>query len=114
MLALNCLIKNVPAVKHIREAIEMMVGEYMEEGGKAPFPVIYSNLKKAGLEIDAESVGAIYDGLYGNMKDDGLSTTEEIEEYTGRNFKKQMDSVVDDILGNTDGKFIFESILSFC
>jgi len=107
MLSYNCLLKNTPAVEIIKDAIEMMVGEYIEQTGKAPFPVIYNNLRKAGVEIDAESAGAIYDGLYGEMNDDGLSTTEEVNDFTGKNFKKQIDSILDDISGDTviqDGK----------
>jgi len=104
MLGLNCLIKNTPAVQHIKDAIEMMVGEYIDASGKAPFSEIYNNLRKAGVEIDAESAGAVYDSLYGDLNEEGLSTTEEIEEFTGKNFNRQLNSIVDDILGETDVK----------
>lgn len=102
MLKLNCLLKNTPAAAHIKDAIEMMVSDFLEANDKAPFSDVYNSIRKAGIEVDAESIGEIYNGLYGEIEDERLSTIEEVEEFTGKNFQKQIDSLVDDILGETE------------
>jgi len=99
MLGLNCLIKNTVAVQHIKDAIEILVGERMETSGIATFPEIWNELRKAGLEVDAESAGALYNALYGGIDVKGLSTVEEVEEFSGKDYEKQLNSIVDDING---------------
>jgi len=99
MLKLNCLIKNTVAVQHIKDAIEILVGERMETNGIATFPEVFNDLRRAGLEVDAESAGFIYDAIYGGIDDKGLSTTEEVAEFAGKDFERQLSSVVDAING---------------
>lgn len=99
MLRLNCLVKNTVAIQHIKDAIEILVGERMETSGIATFPEVWNDLRKAGLEIDAESAGALYNALYGSVDNKGLSTVEEVEEFAGKDFEKQLNSIVDDING---------------
>lgn len=99
MLRLNCLVKNTVAIQHIKDAIEILVGERMETSGIATFPEVWNDLRKAGLEIDAESAGALYNALYGSIDNKGLSTVEEVEEFAGKDFEKQLNSIVDDING---------------
>lgn len=98
MLSVNCLLKNTQAVKHIKDAIEMLVGDYIDRTGNARLQDIYNDLRKMGLEVDAESVGEIYNGLYGGLEDSAVSTTEEVEEFTGKAFRKQISSIVDNIV----------------
>ncbi|HCU06583.1 MAG TPA: hypothetical protein DIC42_03265 [Holosporales bacterium] len=97
MLKLNCLIKNTVAVQHMKDAIEILVGERMETSGIATFPEVYNDLRRAGLEVDAESAGALYDALYGGIDNKGLSTTEEVSSFAGKDFEKQLNSIVDGI-----------------
>lgn len=99
MLKLNCLIKNTVAVQHIKDAIEMIVGERMETSGIATFPEVFNDLRRNGLEVDAESAGALYDALYGGIDDKGLSTTEEVESFAGKDYERQLNSIVDDVNG---------------
>lgn len=101
MLKLNCLVKNTVAVQHIKDAIEILVGERMEASGIATFPEVWNDLRRAGLEVDAESAGHIYNLMYGDIDNKGLSTTEEVEEFAGKDFEKQLNSIVDDINGET-------------
>lgn len=99
MLKLNCLIKNTDAVDHIRDAIQIMVGAKIESGNSATFPGIYSSLRKAGLEIDAESAGHIYSNLYGGLNDEALSSDDEVAAFAGKDLDAQLTAIVDDILG---------------
>lgn len=97
MLGLNCLIKNTVAVQHIKDAIQILVGDRMNTSGIATFPEVYNDLRRAGLEVDAESAGALYDAMYGSIDDKGLSTTEEVEEFAAKDFAKQLNSIVESI-----------------
>jgi hypothetical protein len=108
MLAVNCLLKNTQAVKHIKDAIEMLVGDYIDRTGNARFQDIYYDLRKMKLEVDAESVGEIYNGLYGGLEDSAVSTTEEVEEFTGKAFRKQMKSIVDNIVSGPPSPQVVE------
>lgn len=99
MLKINCLIKNTKAVQHIKDAIEILVGERMGTSGIATFPEVWNDLRRAGLEVDAESAGTLYNALYGSIDNKGLSTIEEVEEFAGKDFEKQLNSIVDDING---------------
>ena len=99
MLKLNCLIKNTVAVQHMKDAIEMLVGERMETTGIATFPEVFNDLRRAGLEVDAESAGHLYNLLYGDMDVKGLSAADEVDSFAGKDYTKQLDSIVDDING---------------
>jgi len=99
MLGLNCLIKNTVAVQHIKDAIEILVGDRMETSGIATFPEVWNDLRRAGLEVDAESAGALYNALYGGIDNKGLSTVEEVQEFAGKDYERQLNSIVDDING---------------
>lgn len=102
MLKLNCLITNTVAVQHIRSAIEMIVGNKVETSGMATFPSVFNDLRKLGLEIDAESAGSMYNSLYGNYNDESLSSIEEVNEYAGKDFENRLSGIVTDIKGETD------------
>ena len=101
MLKLHCLLKNTPAVQHLKDAIEIMVGAGVEKNGSAKFPDIYKAIRDAGIEVDAESIGSIYNSLYGSFNDAAVSSTAEIEEFTGKDFQNQINSIVNEIHGTT-------------
>lgn len=86
-------------MQHIKDAMEMIVGDLMDKTGYAKFPQIYKAIREAGIEVDAESVGSIYNGLYSNFNDEALSTSEEVEIMTGARFEAQINSIVLDIMG---------------
>lgn len=99
MLKLNCLIKNTVAIEHIKNAIQMIVGSRIESSGIATFPEVYNDLRRMGVEIDAESAGALYDGIYGSYDDASVSSSEEVAEFAGADFARQLGSVIENIYG---------------
>lgn len=98
MLKLNCLINDTRAVDDIKAAIQILVGERIGDGKAVSFPAIYKEIRQAGLEVDAESAGFIYNELYGGYNDSILSNEEEIIEFTGKDVVDQQKAIVDSIL----------------
>jgi hypothetical protein len=99
MLKLNCLINDTRAVEDIKNAIQVLVGERAEAGKAVSFPSIYAEIRNAGLEVDAESAGSIYNEIYGKYSDSSLSTEQEIIEYSGKDVIDQQKIIVDNIIG---------------
>lgn len=99
MLKLNCLINDTRAIDDIKAAMQVLVGERAQEGKPVSFPSVYSEIRKAGLEVDAESAGFIYNELYGSYNDSALSTEDEIIEFSGKDVTDQQKAIVDNIIG---------------
>lgn len=99
MLKLNCLINDTRAVEDIKAAIQVLVGERVADGKPVSFPSIYGEIRRAGLEVDAESTGYIYNELYGSYNDAALSNEDEIMEFTGKDVVDQQKAIVDAIIG---------------
>lgn len=100
MLGLNCLYKDTRAVDDIKEAIKILVGDRLSDNKPVFFPAIYNELRGAGLEIDAESAGALYNEIYGGYNDSALSNEQEIIEFAGRDVVDQQKAIVDAIIGS--------------
>lgn len=101
MLGLNCLINDTRVAQDIKDAISLLVGERAELNKAISFPVVYNELRNAGLEVDAESAGSLYNELYGNYNDAALSTEDEILEYVGKDVVNQQNAIVDAMAGVT-------------
>lgn len=102
MLKLNCLIKDTSAVDDIKNAIRVIVGEKLQEGKMAHFPQIYAALRGEGLEIDAESAGALYNDLYGQYKDGSLSTPADVVKFAGKDIEDTQKQLVNSILSENE------------
>lgn len=100
-MKVNCLLRNTQAVSTVSDIVKVLVAKRLTDKKTANIESIYADLRDNGIEIDVESLGVIYDGLYGKYNEKYLSNTAEVEEYAGMEFKKQMDSLVDDILGES-------------
>jgi len=59
-MKLNCLIRNTKIETNVRSAINGIVDFLVDENKKPSFKEVYKLLKEEGLEIDMESVGALY------------------------------------------------------
>ena len=99
MLGLNCLIKDTRAVQDIKNAISILVGDRLQKGDSVQFPSVYKELRDAGLEIDAESAGALYNELFSKFDAKELSNEEQILEFTGKDVTLEQKALVDAIEG---------------
>jgi hypothetical protein len=98
---INCIYRDTSAVNDIKNAVSVLVGERISDGKSVSFPAIYTELRDAGLEIDAESAGVIYNELYGGYNDAILSSRESVEEFVGKDVEDQMKALVEVVAGNS-------------
>lgn len=96
---INCLYRDTSIVKDIEDAIKILVGDRAQNGDSVLFPAIYGELRDAGLEIDAESAGFIYNNLYSSYNDDLLSSPDEVERFAGKDVENQLKYTVDAMSG---------------
>ena len=80
---INCLIKNTSIVEDLRAAVEMVALDIASTGRKATLNNVYSEIRKAGIEVDLNTVGYVYSEVVPNDSD-LFNTREEVEEITGR------------------------------
>ena len=86
----------------IKNAIRVITGERLNEGKMAHFPQIYAELRAEGLEIDAESAGALYNELYGQYQDGSLSNPTEVAKFAGKDIEDTQKQIVNDILSQNE------------
>lgn len=101
-LKINCLYFDTSAVEDMKVAIKAIVAEKFDAKKDALFPSVYHEIYQAGIEIDAESVAVMYNELFGNREEKGLSTPAEVEAYVGMNIDNLVKDVRDEVLGETE------------
>lgn len=101
-LGISCLFKNTAAIAHIESAIKVLVGERIKNGGNATFPEIYKEIRSQGVEVDAQTLGTIYNGIYGKYSVNELSTIGEVENFAGIDFENQMESLKKAAMGEDE------------
>lgn len=99
MLKLNCLINDTQVAEDIKNAIRQLVGDRLSNNQSVTFPPVYNQLRKEGLEVDAESAGALYNDLYGHYNDSALSSESQIREFSGKDVVDQQKAIVDAMEG---------------
>lgn len=83
MININCLLKNTDLLKNVHSLVEYMGYERMAKGKDASLESIYTDLKKAGVEVDIRTVGEIYkDAL--SHQDERFTQRSEVDKITGR------------------------------
>lgn len=92
---INCLYRDTSIINDVQDAIKILVGDNVQNGKSVKFPSVYSEIREAGLEIDAESVGFLYNNLYGGYNDKLLSNTSEVEKFVGKDVELQLKAIVD-------------------
>jgi hypothetical protein len=97
-MKLNCLIKNTKFVDGIKLYLRQFAEENVEIGLPATFPMVYNELLKDDVEIDAESLGYLYVNEFSGMNNDSFSTEEEIMKFVGKDLQNVVNDAVDAIL----------------
>lgn len=100
-LRINCLLNDTSAVDDIKSAMQVFVSEKLNTGGGASFPSVYRALRSEGVEIDAESAGAIYNDVFGSYNDSRISSEDEVNNYIGVDIKSLINDIADDIKGES-------------
>lgn len=99
-MKLNCLITNTEIVESVKSAIIGIADSLLDMDLKPSFNNVYKMLKSEGLEVDAESIGALYTEVLSEYESDLITTEEEISDIVGKSIVQQQKEIVDRINGN--------------
>lgn len=99
MAKLNCLIKNTQLVEELKGIIAELAYNRMEGGMSIKMPAIYRDIKGLGIEVDAESIGALYNQVFATENSKLLSTHSEIEQFVGTEFRSAQKDITNSIVG---------------
>lgn len=102
-MKLNCLIFNTDIRSQIEDVINEFVVDRLENKSSVKFNGIYAELRKAGIEIDMESAGVIYNDMFIN-EGDLFSTQDEVEKLVGADIVKHQQEIARKISGEKDSK----------
>jgi|GEM_PF-3531623 len=92
MLGISCLVKNSHLVKELRDYVEQTAWEIMAGAvnpatgkphtGSASIDNVFRTIRQNRLDIDAQTVGRLYDDVFGN--DSRFSSSQEVEDFIGQ------------------------------
>lgn len=102
MAKLNCLIKNTKLVDEIQDFIAQIVVSNIENGGSIKIGDIYAQLRGYDIEVDRESVGYLYNNLYGNEKSKDFSTQKQVEEFALKVYRATQKEIANNIINSND------------
>lgn len=101
---LNCLIRNTALKDEIQGIIVELVEIRLVNKQSVKIQDIYKDIKSAGMEVDAESVGSLYNEAFALKNSKLLSTENEIEQYVGAEFKQTIKDVQNAIVGSEESE----------
>src|SRR5690606_29623401 len=91
-LGLGCLVKDTRIVDAIAEILEARAAENISLGLRFPFTAAYHGLRNDDIEIDLESVAAIYAEIF-DTNEDMFTSIDMIESIVGRKFEDALDKI---------------------
>lgn len=100
MAALGCLIKDTRIIQDIKEVLQIVAADAINNGKRFSLNTAYKFLRDNDIEIDLESTGSIYANSF-DLSDDNFSTSQEIEEITGKSFEDTLNNLVEMTPQNT-------------
>ena len=93
-MKLNCLIRNTKIETSVRSAINGIVDFLVDSDIKPSFKEVYKTLKSEGLEIDMESVGALYVEETERYGSDFFTSEDEVADIVGAKIKQAQQEIV--------------------
>lgn len=91
-VGLGCLVKDTRMVAILGEILEARAAEYITMGLPFSFSNAYSGLIRDGVEIDLESVAAIYADIF-DLNEESFTSLDSIERIVGRKFEDALDKI---------------------
>ena len=95
---LNCLIRNTALADDIKGLITELVEDRLTTNKSVKIQDIYKDIREGGIEIDAESVGSLYNEVFALTNSKLLSTEAEIEQYVGAEFRQTQREIANEII----------------
>lgn len=93
MANLTCLIKDTQIVEDIKDILRTAATLEIDEGRTFSLPKAYSMLRQADVEVDLESVGALYEDVF-DLSDGNFTSKADLDEIVGASFKDTLDNLV--------------------
>jgi hypothetical protein len=93
-MKLNCLIRNTKIETSVRSAINGIVDFLVDSNIKPSFKEVYKTLKSEGLEIDMESVGALYVEETEKYGSDFFTNEDEVADIVGAKIEQTQREIV--------------------
>lgn len=87
-LKLNCLLTDTNLRDDIKTYINDKVSARIADNQVSKVGQLFEEVRKEGIEIDAESFANMYNELYNGVQDSRLSNTDEIIEFSDLDFKQ--------------------------
>ena len=100
-LKLNCLIKDTTLKSDIQDYIKDLVAIRIADNKNAKIESVYEEVRKDGIEIDAESFAHLYNEAYNNVVDDKISNSQEIIDFAELGTKGIMRRIGNSAKGKT-------------
>jgi len=98
-IKINCLLSNTPYYEDIKSAIMYFANEMLDNDKQPTVQALYNKARKGGVEIDKNSFAYAYNQAFGQADDTAFSTTDEVNEWAGEEYKKLLKETVDAALG---------------
>lgn len=98
-IKINCLLSNTPYYEDIKSAIMYFANEMLDNDKQPTVQALYNKARKGGIEIDKNSFAYAYNQAFGQADDTAFSTTDEVNEWAGEEYKKLLKETVDAALG---------------
>lgn len=101
MLGINCLLKHADILPKIAQLVEYTANGLIEEGGdadpSAPVQAVYNSLRKAGLEVDFQTVANLYRDTL-DLENPAFTSSDEIDKMLMTDINKRVNIAAQKIL----------------
>lgn len=95
MAGLGCFIKDTSVVNDMRDVMSILAGVAINNDRRFTVQDAYKYLRSKGVEVDVESVAAVYEDTF-HLDDGNFSSQEEVDEFSGRVFSDTLDNLVNE------------------
>lgn len=93
MLGISCLARNTSLLQDLKDLVEYIGFEKISNGKPASVRDIYNEVRKAGVEVDLQTIGHIYnEALPKDYKE--IQSDEEVNDYILKNYKDVLERAV--------------------
>lgn len=101
MLGINCLLKNADILPKLAQIVEYTANGLIEEGGEAdpsaPVQSVYNSLRKAGLEVDFQTVANLYRDTL-DLENPAFTSSDEIDKMLMTDINKRVNIAAQQML----------------
>jgi len=94
MAGLGCFIKDTEVISDIQDIMQTLAASNIEDGKQFTVRMAYKFFTDNGLEIDLESIGAIYENQF-DLNDGNFNSQVELDDIVGKSFTDTLNNLVE-------------------